>query len=146
MPADDLENLFPNLRAEGYAITSPEDANYNCIAWAVGDTHDWWEPLPGFYWPPGVKKENSLAAYTRIFAIHGYTVCKDSMVETGFGKIAIFTDPAGIPTHVTRQLPSGKWTSKIGELEDIEHDSLQALEGEAYGAVALVMKRKSADR
>ena len=57
MPAEEIENLFPKLPQTGYAITSPADADYNCIAWAVGDKRQWWEPLPGFYWPPGVAKE-----------------------------------------------------------------------------------------
>lgn len=53
----------------------------------------------------------------------------------------------GEPTHAARQLPSGAWTSKLGEWEDIEHDTLEALEGsegrgEAYGRVALILKRE----
>jgi hypothetical protein len=75
MSEENLENLFPNLKLTDYAITSEEDVDYNCIAWAVGD--------------------------------------------------------------------SRKWTSKIGELEDIGHDGLSALEGEAYGNVAQIMKRPS---
>ncbi len=132
MPAERLESLFPNLRQAGYTITSVADVDYNCIAWAVGDTRKWWEPLPGFYWPPGARKEYSLAAYLRVFTVHGYD------------KIAIYADAEAIPSHAARQTASGKWTSKIGELEDIEHDTLNALEGEAYGTVAQVMKRKSA--
>jgi hypothetical protein len=37
-------------------------------------------------------------------------------------------------------LVSGRWTSKLGNAEDIEHE-LRALEGEIYGAVALILKR-----
>ena len=44
------------------------------------------------------------------------------------------------PKHAARQLPSGRWTSKLGFLEDIEH-ALHDLEGTEYGAVVLVMKR-----
>jgi hypothetical protein len=36
--------------------------------------------------------------------------------------------------------PNGRWTSKMGILEDIEH-ALHDLEGIEYGVVALVMKR-----
>jgi hypothetical protein len=36
--------------------------------------------------------------------------------------------------------------SKIGELEEIERDGLSALEGEAYGMVAQIMKRPRRDQ
>ncbi len=143
MPSELLESLFPNLKPGEYQITSPQDDKYNCIAWAVGDTHQWWEPssLHGFYWPPGVGKEYNLASYSRVFAIHGYTPCDTSELEQGYEKIAIYVDSMGIPTHAARQKESGVWTSKLGELEDIEHTTLSALEGPDYGAVAQIMKR-----
>ncbi len=43
--------------------------------------------------------------------------------------------------HVARQLKEGMWTSKLGPDEDIEHNTLDALEGELYGAVTQVLKR-----
>ena len=52
----------------------------------------------------------------------------------------MFADDQGTPLHAARQLPNGRWTSKLGELEDIEH-VLHDLEGAAYGSVVLVMKR-----
>jgi hypothetical protein len=69
-------------------------------------------------------------------------VCEGDELEAGFEKIALFANNQGIPLHAARQLPSGRWTSKLGELEDIEH-TLRDLEGEEYGSVALVMKRPS---
>jgi hypothetical protein len=45
--------------------------------------------------------------------------------------------------HAARQLPSGRWTSKIGVLEDIEH-SLRDLEGDEYGTATVLMKRPAA--
>ncbi len=141
MPAENLESLFPNLKQAGYAITSEEDADYNCIAWAAGDSRQWWEPSPGLYWPPGATKEYTLAAYMQAFEIHGYVPCDNPEFEPGYEKIAIYVDDAGAPSHAARQTTSGKWTSKIGELEDIEHSSLSDLEGEAYGRVAQIMKR-----
>jgi hypothetical protein len=38
-------------------------------------------------------------------------------------------------------LPTGKWTSKLGDWDDIEHDTLEALEAAFYGRVAQIMKR-----
>jgi hypothetical protein len=42
--------------------------------------------------------------------------------------------------HAARQLPTGHWTSKLGESEDIEH-RLHDLEGLIYGQVVLVLAR-----
>ena len=36
---------------------------------------------------------------------------------------------------MARQLNTGRWTSKLGTLEDIEHGSPSELEGERYRAV-----------
>jgi len=109
MPANILETLFPNLKAGGYAITSDMNAEYNCIAWAAGDTQKWWEPFSErYYWPPGALNEYSLAAYSQAFAVYGYALCDDSAPEAGFEKIAIYVDAQGIPAHAARQLPSGK--------------------------------------
>jgi hypothetical protein len=36
-----LEDVFPGLRGQAYQITNPKDHRYNCIAFAVGDGHNW---------------------------------------------------------------------------------------------------------
>jgi hypothetical protein len=41
-------------------------------------------------------------------------------------------------------LPSGLWTSKMGSGEDIEHETLQVLEGKSYGHPAAFLRRKNA--
>jgi hypothetical protein len=46
----------------------------------------------------------------------------------------------GEPTHAARQLPNGKWTSKLGRWQDIEHE-LDGLVGEMYGTVKQILKR-----
>ena len=46
----------------------------------------------------------------------------------------------GVPLHAARHVPSGRWTSKLGELEDIEH-ALDGLEGTEYCSVVQIMKR-----
>jgi hypothetical protein len=55
MPAEDTERDFPELTRAGYKIRSPEDINYNCLAFALGDHRNWWEPpgSTGSYWPDG---------------------------------------------------------------------------------------------
>ncbi len=44
-------------------------------------------------------------------------------------------------THAARQLPCGKWTSKLGDWEDIVHPKLDALEGPEYGKVICYLSR-----
>jgi hypothetical protein len=145
-----LEQLFPGLRAATYAVISPRGHQYNCIAWAVGDTAKWWWPTnaPGDvprFWPDGVPREETLAAFTLAMATLDYAPVDNESrdkenPEPGFEKLALFVDARGVPTHAARQLRVGRWTSKLGAWEDIEHD-LHALEGSIYGTVAIVFRR-----
>jgi hypothetical protein len=139
-----LERVFPALRGTGYRVTSPPDRKYNCIAWAAGDTAQVWWPdeadtPDSAYWPSGVQRQETLDAFRDAFASLGYTVCNDDRLELGFEKVALFA-LLGVPKHAARQLPNGRWTSKLGEWEDIEH-ALHDLTGMVYGSVALVLKR-----
>lgn len=81
----------------------------------------------------------TVAAFQEAFGLLGFVVCQDEQAEPGVEKIALFVDKEG-PQHAARQLPSGRWSSKIGELEDIEH-TLRDLEGAEYGMVAVIMSR-----
>jgi hypothetical protein len=139
----EIERYFPNLLNSGYSITSPATSEYNCIAWAANDIEAWWEP-DSFYlsfWPDRVPREYSLDAYINVYRTLGYTVCQNAECEEGYEKIAIYVNPDSKPTHAARQLSSGQWTSKLGQLEDIEHNILEGLTGSEYGTVAVIMKR-----
>jgi hypothetical protein len=141
-----LEVLFPGLVDSTYRVTSPRDADYNCVAWAAGDAGQWWWPGPDLareFWPPGVPRELSQDAFQKAFGTLGYEASAGKQLEVGYEQIAIFADGHGKPTHAARQLPSGQWTSKLGKAEDIEHE-LHALEGKLYGSVVLLMKRRLA--
>ncbi len=119
-----LEEFFPGLRNTPYRETSPQDPRYNCIAWAAGDAYTWWEPdqFGQYTWPPGTRREYTLAAYAAAYAQLGYDSCDSPVREPGVEKVAIFVDTKGIPTHAARQLPSGRWTSKLGRNVDVEHE------------------------
>jgi hypothetical protein len=138
--------LFPKLHPGSFQITSPPDPIYNCIAWAAEDPNEWWWPLANpseGHWPGGVPRERTLNAFRAAFATLGYTETLGEELEVGFQKIALFADASGIPTHAARQLMNGRWTSKLGQAEDIEHD-LHDLEGDIYGMVVVIMKRPTA--
>ena len=110
----------------GFAATSPATPEYNCIAWAAGETDRWWWPDPMRLgaWPPGVPRQETLEAFLQAYETLGYEPCESDTLDPGVEKVAIYVDDAGRPTHAARQLPSRKWTSKLGRAEDIEHDSL----------------------
>lgn len=138
-----LEKLFPNLNPSNHQKTSPETSIYNCIAWAMGIDDAWWEPLSnaGYYWPEKKIGDYSIRTLKKIFERSGYEECSNSDYESGYEKIAIYGNENEY-THAARQLKNGKWTSKIGALQDIEHDSLEALIGNEYGVVKHIMKRE----
>ena len=137
------EDEFPNLAATGYRITSLRSQSYNCFAWAAGENDRWWNPLEPespYYWPDGVPAELTIFAFIQAYGTLGYEPCEISDLEPGFEKIAIYATSDGEPTHAARQLPSGKWTSKLGRWEDIEHE-LDGLICEMYGSVRQILKR-----
>lgn len=132
-------------RAAGkFQRTSPRTRAYNCFAWAVGDTEQPWvpggDPL-ATRWPPNAPRQLDLASILTSFEHLGFSRCQGIQVEPGVERIALFMDLDGDVIHAARQLPDGRWTSKLGVWEDIEHDDLTALEGGDYGRVAAVLKR-----
>ena len=76
----------------------------------------------------------------KVYESLGYTRCDDAILEPGYAKVALYGNSQGY-THAARQWPDGRWTSKLGHLEDIVHDSLKALEGSEYGSVLHFLKR-----
>jgi hypothetical protein len=141
-----LETIFPNLASDDYAIESPVSSRYNCIAWAAGDDERWWEPPRRYYWPPKIPREYTVATYRRVYARQGYRPCANDNTEEGYGKIAIFVNEAGVPTHVARQKEDGSWTSKLGKGPLIRHATLHGIEGDAYGTVGVIMRRRKKAR
>jgi hypothetical protein len=144
-PLPHLEQLFPNLAAAGYIVTSGQDPAYNCVAWALGDTTKNWDcNRQGGHWPAGADRGEALAHLVSLFQLQGYAVCESGELEPGFEKVALYADADGEWQHVARQLPDGQWTSKLGELEDITHPTPEAVCSNDYGQVACYMSRRTA--
>ena len=139
---------LPGLDASDFAITSTKTEEYNCIAWALKEDDRWWShnDLLGHYWPEGVRRAGTVSAYQAALATEGFEICDSGEVVDGVEKIALFA--AGDEfTHVARQLPNGRWTSKLGRDCDIEHE-LEALVAARspmpsyrYGEVVAFMQR-----
>jgi hypothetical protein len=124
------ENCWPYLYAEGYEVTSIETWDYNCIAFAADIQDQWWWPDANgdADWPINkreVTKECFIEAFQHL-GYFGHEDC-DGSLEAGFDKIAIYLLNQ-IPTHAAKQLPDGRWKSKLGDWEDIEHNTTKAVE------------------
>ena len=138
---------FTSLRTDIATPLTPK--NYNCVAWAIG-VNDKWMDMPNYFQdyfdldPDTV--DHSVDGYADVLTRYGFERCDDSNIENGFEKIAIYGDGERVFTHVCRQLANGKWTSKMGEWEDIEHSSLEALSGADYGTPQVFMRRKQSEQ
>jgi len=130
--------------------SSPETPIYNCIAWAAFDTSHWW--WPNDFWPAGARRNETIGAFIAAYNTIGYDRCDNEDYEEGYEKIAIFADENDIPQHAARQLTSGRWTSKLGQGEDVEHDLHEIRdhvlyltrhndEPIDYGTVKVILKR-----
>jgi hypothetical protein len=137
-----LRRLFPRLFGNEYRITSKKTRRYNCLAWAIGAADVCWDAGPGGFWPDGIPNDGSVLAAVRFFEGFGYTIAANSELEKGVLKIAIYGDDQGY-THAARQLADGRWSSKLGKLQDIEHIKMENLFGRRYGTVVQIMEKRS---
>jgi hypothetical protein len=138
------DSNFPLLRRENYTEESPPSDEYNCAAWAVEVTDDQWWPeprVPRYKWPQGARRNGTIEAFIDGYGKLGFEVCDNPDLEDGFAKIAIYTTFAGSPKHVARQLPDGRWASKLGEGIDIYHATLNDLSAGGYGNPTHFMRR-----
>jgi hypothetical protein len=144
-----IPGVFENAAQGNFDVvsdcTSDRTPNYNCIAWAAGETNTpWWptaDPLAPYYWP-FLNDEETLENFVRAFETLGYQDCTpDDSIEDGFEKVAIYADAKDVPLHAAKSLPNGKWSSKMGNLEDIEHATLGVVAGKHYGHPKRFLKK-----
>src|SRR5438132_3377525 len=98
-----LESIFPGLGSSEFRVSSPATRDYNCIAWAAGDTAHWWWPDldpddDAIFWPPSVPMEETLDAFVAAFATLGYAPGSGEEPEPGFEKVALFAS-GDMPMH-----------------------------------------------
>jgi hypothetical protein len=147
-----VSGSFPNILAEGFNYQddckSDRTPNYNCIAWALGKTHQFWWPrdIWGYYWPPGLPREplnqETVSNFVKAFHAEGYRRCWSGKFHRRYEKIVLYVNDQNRPKHAARLLEAGVWTSKLGKGEDIEHKTLRALEGNGYGKAKFFFKRR----
>jgi hypothetical protein len=148
-----VPGCFENIATTDFDCTSDPEDGYNCIAWALGKTDKWWWPKPTapYFWPLGLPKApvhvaEAIPNFLAAFRTEGYKVCRNGKFSRRYEKIALFVDSVGRPKHAARLLRKGVWSSKLGQSEDIEHKTLECLEGNAYGEVRIFLKRRLRQR
>ncbi|MBM4024775.1 MAG: hypothetical protein FJ280_05120 [Planctomycetes bacterium] len=88
----------------------------------------------------------ALAGLINALAAVGFEICgMNSLPEKGFEKVVLYQNNNSEYTHAARLRPDGWWESKIGEYDDILHNTPTILEGRTYGKVACYMKRTIPD-
>lgn len=115
---------------------------YNCFAWALSDDSVWIEP-PDFA-DPGSETEFAEKFNEWIvnrFREGGFEPITPA-TSGGDGEWIVLYAVDGLYTHAARRLAGGKWTSKLGDWEDIEHDFPDSLEGPLYGAATTMLRRQ----
>ncbi|MFC4231251.1 hypothetical protein ACFOW1_05075 [Parasediminibacterium paludis] len=134
-----ISKFWPNI-PEQHHLTSRPTKYYNCVSWALHKTNRW---IDFYYTEDGnIDIDQSGEKYAKYFEAEGFVRCEDSSLVEGVEKIAIYEDARNDFTHVARQLENGNWTSKLGEYEDIEHYSLDALSGNYYGKPKIFLARE----
>jgi hypothetical protein len=140
MSRSDVDADFPSLIGLAFEL-SDEDFNYNCLAYALGDTANWWEPpmAPGQYWPPGFSNDVTVATVEKIIRLHGFTREVEAGVDPETDAIAIFSKGTNW-THFSKY-HKGRRASKLGEGHDVSDVHPQHLEGRLYGTGAKILAR-----
>lgn len=135
---------FPHLAHAGFEIVGQPSERYNCIAYAAGDTSQWWEPDGLNYWPAWATRNESIASLMEVFAGQGYEVCDAgggaAGEQAGYEKVALY-EWNGKMQHAALQMPDGRWRSKMGRGPVIEHHSPDALSDGIYGRATIIMRR-----
>lgn len=140
----DLEESIPRLSGTGYELTSEPSEDYNCIAWAAGDTSKRWDDEnEDLHWPEqAILRDGTVASLIEAFAALGYEISENSALEPGFEKVALYGSD-GKWHHMAKQLSDGQWSSKCGKLDDITHTELADVYCREYGVVCCFMKREA---
>ncbi len=138
-----LNLSFPNLRNEGVNVVEPPSDRYNCVAYAAGDTSQWWDHTPRRYWPSYATRSARIESLQEVFAGLGFGQCDDDSFEPGYQKVALYEDD-GEYQHASVQMPDGAWHSKMGEGPVIKHLNPESLSGGPYGEPTIYMRRPRA--
>ena len=137
-----LAKAFPRLSGESFEIVAQPSIQYNCIAYAAGDTDKWWDHTEDNYWPVSATRSDRIESLKEVFGRLGFEQCQDGRIENGFQKVSLY-ERQGAWTHAALQMPDGSWRSKMGRGPVIEHLSPESLSGGEYGEATVYMRRSA---
>lgn len=139
-----IEAWCPRLKGTDWRITSRPAKRYNCIAWAAGDTQKRWDLGKGNHWPRGVEPKYRFACLVQAYIAVGFSVCstaEGNEFDDAFETVVLY-ERSGAWEHAAKLLRNGMWSSKLGDFEDIEHPTPEAVGGTDYGEPLIYMRRK----
>jgi hypothetical protein len=114
--------VFPNLKT--WSVTSPDDPQYNCIAWTVGITNQ-------SIWPPG----DTVQHFDAFYAEYGLTVSNSCDREYKKRKVALYGFNSKDCRHASIETHDCGWhESKLGSGLRIMHIKTE-LEGGQWGNI-----------
>jgi len=123
-----IRAYLPLLQKDvNFIFKSVQGDDYNCVSWAI---HNDEENI--ILKLPDGETDQRLKSYVDYYKNIGFEETGNIDVEQGVTKIALYAF-ADEFQHVARQLADGRWASKLGEWEDIEHSTLNDLAGNFYG-------------
>src|SRR5690242_18840955 len=135
-----LSDFCPRLTDANHRIASPSTFRYNCIAWAGGDATKKWSDEAPYYWANEADRGGDIESLIRLFECLGFRRCAVGGLGGGVEKVALCA-AGGIWAHAARQRSDGIWHSKLGDFEDIDHETPEAVTGGDYGEIAAFLKR-----
>lgn len=140
-----FNNPFPSaIQDKTYFITSPQDANYNCISWSIGsnDVVIWPDDDGIFGWPEDIDRNPTLENFKAFFNLVGFSECNGGSLILGWEKIAIYGKDQDTVLHASRQMSNGRWACKMGTGTDVEHIDEFTYVGSGYGRLLAYMQRQ----
>ena len=143
----ELNIRFPKLIPGTFIPASKATPRYNCIAFAARDERHWWQGERNggrFYWPLALARTTSVNTVTQIFTARGFQLTSDYSIESQYEKVAIYVSLQDLEFSHMAWSDGVVWKSKLGSGQDIDHYTLDVLEGDQadeYGIVERILRK-----
>lgn len=129
---------FPNLTEQNFFFKSLKTDDYNCAAFVLNIEDEWIEFKDEYG-----NLDVNLQTYINYYKSKGFEEIDSIEIEDNKFKIAIYYIKESLEfKHVAFQIAKGKWKSKLGDWEDIEHENLETLFGSSYGNAVVYMRKE----
>jgi hypothetical protein len=134
--------LFPRLiEGKNCRTSSGQTWEYNCVAWALGieDKFIWPDMVGEYFWPDHLPRGRGIDNFLAFFRAEGFQVgaCANYVSHE---TIAIYMQ-GPLVEHIAWCSEVGFWESKLGDLVDVVHASVDDVGGGIYGEYAMSLSR-----